>query len=89
MKSAWKQEASYWVVDFGVVSMFPLHLVVMLLLLLAVLLIHVLQALLPLMLLHHLVPLELLMALLVIVLQVIGGLQPRSKEREKIKEKKS
>lgn len=62
-------------INFGMVSVFLLHLLIVLLFLLAVLLIHVLQTFPPLMLLHHLISLELIMAVLVKVLQVFGRLQ--------------
>lgn len=75
---------SYWVINFGMVCMFLLHLLVVLLFLLAVLLVHVLQAFPPFMLLHHLIPLELIMAVFVKVLQVFSRLKKKTKccERE-------
>ena len=61
-------------INFGMVSVFLFHLLVVLLFLLAVLLIHALQMFPPLVLLHHLISLELVVAVLVKILQVFGRL---------------
>lgn len=84
LKSLTVYVTTYRVVNFRMVSVFLLHLLVVLLLFGAVLFVHVLQTFPPLVLLHHLVLLELFVLTLVKVLQVFCGL-----ERERDKQNKT
>lgn len=68
-------------IDFGVLAVFVLKLLHSLLLLLPLLLVQAFQVLPSLVLLQHLVAFKLLVSLSVVVLQVLGGLEKRARER--------